>query len=67
MKKTHPDDRSNEEWACLKTHLPVSKLPGRLRANPLRDIFDANLLRLGERVPLADVARCETRAYKTRP
>ena len=41
MRKTYPTDLSDEEWASLKTHLPASKLPGRLRAHSLRDIFDA--------------------------
>ena len=41
MRKTYPTDLSDKEWACLKTHLPVSKLPSRLRAHSLRDIFDA--------------------------
>ena len=41
MRKTYPTDLSDQEWACLKTHLPASKLPGRLRAHSLRDIFDA--------------------------
>jgi putative transposase len=41
MRKTYPTDLSDEEWARLKTHLPASKLPGRLRAHSLRDIFDA--------------------------
>jgi putative transposase len=41
MRKTYPTDLSDEEWAHLKTHLPASKLPGRLRAHSLRDVFDA--------------------------
>lgn len=41
MRKTYPTDLSDEEWACLKTHCPDSKPPGRLRAHSLRDIFDA--------------------------
>jgi putative transposase len=41
MRKTYPTDLSEKEWACLKTHLPASKLPSRLRAHFLRDIFDA--------------------------
>jgi putative transposase len=41
MRKSYPTDLSDEEWACLKTHLPASKRPSRLRAHPLRDIFDA--------------------------
>ena len=41
MRKTYPTDLSDKEWACLKSHLPPSKLPSRLRAHSLRDIFDA--------------------------
>jgi putative transposase len=41
MRKTYPTDLSDQEWTCLKTHLPASKLPNRLRAHSLRDIFDA--------------------------
>ena len=41
MKKTYPSDLSDEGWACLKSHLPASRLPGRLRAHSLRDVFDA--------------------------
>ena len=41
MRKIYPTDLSDQEWACLKTYLPVSKLPGRLRAHSLRDVFDA--------------------------
>jgi putative transposase len=32
---------SDVEWACLKSHLPASQLPTRMRAHALRDIFDA--------------------------
>jgi putative transposase len=41
MRRTYPTDLSDKEWACLKANLPASKLPGRLRAHSLRDIFDA--------------------------
>lgn len=41
MRKIYSTDLSDEEWTCLKTHLPASKLPGKLRAHPLREIFDA--------------------------
>jgi putative transposase len=41
MRKTYPTDLSDQEWACLKTHLPPSKQLGRLRTHTLRDIFDA--------------------------
>jgi putative transposase len=41
MRKTYPTDLSDKEWARLKTYLPAAKLPGRLRAHSLRDIFDA--------------------------
>lgn len=40
MRKTYPTDLSDQEWACLKTHLPSSKPLGRLRTHSLRDIFD---------------------------
>ena len=40
MRKTYPTDLSDQEWACLKTHLPASKPLGRLRTHTLRDIFD---------------------------
>jgi putative transposase len=41
VRKIYPTDLSDEEWARLKTQLPASKLPGRLRVSSLRDIFDA--------------------------
>lgn len=41
MRKTYPTDLSDEEWAYLKIRLSASKLPGRLRAHSLRDVFDA--------------------------
>jgi putative transposase len=41
MRKTYPTDLSDTEWDRLKTHLPDSMLPGRLRTHSLRDIFDA--------------------------
>ena len=41
MRKTYPTDLCDTEWDRLKTHLPASKLPNRLRAHSLRDIFDA--------------------------
>src|SRR5215210_2711687 len=41
MRMTYSTDLSDTEWACLKANLPASKLPGRLRAHSLRDIFDA--------------------------
>jgi putative transposase len=41
MRRTYSTDLSDTEWACLKANLPASKLPGRLRAHSLRDIFDA--------------------------
>jgi putative transposase len=40
MRKTYPTDLSDQEWACLKTHLPASKPLGRPRTHTLRDIFD---------------------------
>src|SRR5919202_4814949 len=41
MRRTYSTDLSDKEWACLKANLPTSKLPGRLRAHSLRDVFDA--------------------------
>ena len=41
MRKSYPTDLSDEEWAHLKTYLPASKLPGRMRVHTLREIFDA--------------------------
>jgi putative transposase len=41
MRKTYSTDLSDKEWMLLKAHLPTSKLPGRLRAHSLREIFDA--------------------------
>jgi transposase len=41
MRKTYPTDLSEKEWGYLKTRLPASKLPDRLRAHSLCDIFDA--------------------------
>ena len=40
MRKTHPTDLSDKEWACLKTHLPASKPLGRVRTHTLHDVFD---------------------------
>jgi putative transposase len=40
MRKTYPTDLSDQEWAWLKTHLPASKLRGRLHTHTLRDVFD---------------------------
>ena len=34
-------DLSEREWACLKTHLPASKLLGTIHAHSLRPIFHA--------------------------
>ena len=36
MRNTYPTDLSGEEWGCLKTCLPASKLPHRLLAHFLR-------------------------------
>jgi transposase len=49
MRNTYHTDLSEKEWGCLKTRLPASKLPDRLRAHSLRDIFDAifHVLRSG--------------------
>lgn len=41
MRKTYTTDLSDAEWVCLKIYLPASKLPSRLRAHSLRDVFDA--------------------------
>lgn len=41
MRKCYPTDLSDKEWVDLKACLPVSKLPRRLPAHSLRDIFDA--------------------------
>src|SRR5215217_5526579 len=41
MRKIYTTDLSNEEWTCLKTHLPASKLPDKMRTHALREIFDA--------------------------
>jgi putative transposase len=41
MRKIYSTDLSDREWACLKTHLPASKLPSTMRAHSLREIFDA--------------------------
>jgi putative transposase len=40
MRKTYPTSLSDQEWACLKPHLPASKPLGRLRTHTLRDVFD---------------------------
>ncbi len=39
MKNNYATDLSDGEWTHLKTHLLASKLPSRLRAHSLRDIF----------------------------
>ena len=41
MRKSYSTDLSDEEWAHLKTYLPASKLPGKMRVHALREIFDA--------------------------
>jgi putative transposase len=41
MRKIYSTDLSDREWACLKSRLPASKLPDKLRAHSLREIFDA--------------------------
>src|SRR5215212_4114947 len=41
MRKIYTTDLSDAEWACLKNHLPASKLPGKMRPHALREIFDA--------------------------
>src|SRR5829696_2765202 len=41
MRKIYTTDLSDAEWACLKNHLPASKLPGKMRTHALREIFDA--------------------------
>lgn len=41
MRKAYYTDLSDEEWTFLKTHLPASKLPGKLRAHSLREILNA--------------------------
>ena len=41
MRKIYTTDLSDEEWTCLKNHLPASKLPAKMRAHALREIFDA--------------------------
>ena len=41
MRKIYTSDLSDEEWTCLKCHLPASKLPDKMRAHALREIFDA--------------------------
>jgi putative transposase len=41
MRKTYTTDLSDEEWTCLKNHLPASKLPTKMRAHALREVFDA--------------------------
>jgi putative transposase len=39
--KNYATDLSDEEWTCLKNHLPASKLPTKMRTHALREIFDA--------------------------
>src|SRR5918994_1426191 len=41
MRKIYTTDLSDAEWACLKDHLPASKLPGKMRTHALREIFNA--------------------------
>ena len=41
MRKIYSTDRSDKEWMSLKSHLPTSKLPSRLRVHSFREIFDA--------------------------
>ena len=58
MRKTYATDLSDEEWASLRARLPELPKTVRMRAHALRDVFDAIfLLRLEERLPMADVAR----------
>jgi putative transposase len=55
--KTYTTDLSDAEWACLKNHLPASKLPGKMRTHALREIFDAIFYVLKSGCPLAASAR----------
>jgi hypothetical protein len=57
MRKTYTTDLSDAEWACLKDHLPASKLPGKMRTHALREIFDAIFYVLKSGCPLAASAR----------
>jgi transposase len=41
MGKLYTTDLSDAERACLKSHLPASKLPDKIRTHALREIFDA--------------------------
>ena len=41
MRKAYQSDLSDEEWSCLRPHLPVSDAPGRPRLHTLREILDA--------------------------
>src|SRR5215217_9073139 len=44
MIKTYATDLSDEEWACLKNHLPASKLPTKMRAHALLSTSPSCLL-----------------------
>ncbi len=41
MRKAYQTDLSDDEWSCIKPHLPASKSEGRPRVHPLREILDA--------------------------
>ena len=41
MRKPYPTDLSDAEWACIESHLPTPKAPGRPRVHSLREILDA--------------------------
>jgi len=41
MRKAYQSDLSDEEWGCLKPHLPAPKANGRPRVYTLREILDA--------------------------
>ena len=41
MRKIYTTDLSDEEWTSLKNCLPAPKLPAKMRAHALREIFDA--------------------------
>jgi putative transposase len=42
MRRIYITDLSDAEWACLKNHLPASKLPGKMCTHVLREIVYAH-------------------------
>ena len=56
MRKAYQSDLSDAEWSCLQSHLPAPKANGRPRLHSPREILDAILYVLTQRLRLAAAA-----------